>query len=74
MPRAERTFSRRVRLSQTAILTAVCLTALSLVALRAATTPQVAGATTVQVQAPVSPVNPHRVSNSQPDTSTAVAR
>lgn len=67
MPKTAETFSRRVRLSQPAILTALALTGLALVALHANVGPKVADTVTVQTQMPVSPVKLQRVSTSRPD-------
>lgn len=64
MPKAAQTFSRRVRSSQPAILTALGLTGLALVALHANVAPKVADTVAVQTQMPVSPVKLQHVSNS----------
>ncbi len=67
MPKSAQTISRRVRLSQPAILTAIALTGLALVAWHATASPKVDDAVTVQTQVSISPIKLQRVSTSRPE-------
>jgi hypothetical protein len=67
------TFSRRARLSQPAILTALALTGLALLAWHATSGRRVDDTAALQTQMPVSPVEFHRVLSGGADL-PAVAR